>query len=98
MVEKQSGKTPEKLEAYRNAQIPICFQYLSDLFEDFYNGGNFSYTELKNYQDTMGLTLEPYESEILRQLWLEKQVIQLEQDAKLRETQTPTKGKGRRRR
>lgn len=95
-VEKESGKTPAKLKAYRDKETPIQFQYLSDLFEDFYTGGNFTYTELKNYQETMGVNLEPYECEILRQLWLEKRVSEMEQDAKLRETQMPRKGKRKR--
>lgn len=97
-VEKESGKTPPKLQEYRDKELPVCFQYIADLFEDFYTGGTFTYTELKNYQDVMGLELEPYECEILRQLWLEKSVSDYERDAKLREAETPRKGKKGRRR
>lgn len=97
-VEKESGKTPPKLKEYREKELPVCFQYLSDLFDDFYTGGDFSYTELKNFQETMGLTLEPYECEILRQLWLEKRVSEAEHNAKLMESSAQTHSKGKRKR
>lgn len=71
-IKKQTGKTPPKLQEYEEKQAPSHFKYLLDLFYDFYNGQQFSYTELQSWLNLTCITLEPWEVEIIRQLCLEK--------------------------
>ncbi|UPT52974.1 hypothetical protein [Hafnia phage yong3] len=92
-VEKDTGKTPPKLEQYRKEKAPECLQYIFDLFNDFYCGGEFSYSELESWQRTMNLTLEWFEADTIRLLWLEKRTFEVQQQMKANPTNPPRRRK-----
>lgn len=71
-VRKQTGKTPLQLEQYENAKISEEFTYILRYFADFYNGDQFSYTELQAWQSFTGIDLNYWEAELIRQLFLER--------------------------
>lgn len=71
-VKKVTGKTPSQLEIYENTKLPPHIAYIYHYFYDFYNGDQFSYTELQSWQKFIGFDLEWWETEIIRQLCLER--------------------------
>ena len=70
-VRKQTNKTPPQLQAYEDATLPSELAYIYGYFRDFYNGGQFSYTELQSWQAFQGIKLSYNEAELIRQLCLE---------------------------
>lgn len=71
-VRKVTGKTPSQLAEYESKQLPKEIAYIYLYFQDFYNGDQFSYTELHSWQKFMGFSLAYWEAEIIRQLCLER--------------------------
>lgn len=74
-VEKASGKTPAQLLTYRQTKCPSSLSYVLAYFNDFYNGHDFSYTELQSWQSFSGIKLDYCEAELMRQLCLEKEAF-----------------------
>lgn len=74
-VEKASGKTPSQLLEYRKTKCPPSLEYVLAYFYDFYNGYEFSYTELQSWQSFTGVELDYCEAELVRQLCLEKEAF-----------------------
>lgn len=71
-VQKVTGKTPSQLEEYQSRKLPKELAYIYLYFQDFYNGDQFSYTELQSWQHFMGFNIEYWEAELIRQLCLER--------------------------
>lgn len=71
-VRKQTGKTPLQLEQFEKSKISEKFDYILRYFYDFYNGDQFSYTELQAWQSFTGIQLDYWEAELIRQLFLER--------------------------
>jgi hypothetical protein len=71
-VRKVTGKTPSQLEEYESKQLPKELAYIYLYFQDFYNGDQFSYTELQSWQKFIGFDLAYWEAELIRQLCLER--------------------------
>lgn len=71
-VRQVTGKTPSQLEEYESKQLPKEFAYVYLYFQDFYNGDQFSYTELQSWQKFIGFDLAYWEAELIRQLCLER--------------------------
>ena len=71
-VRQVTGKSPSQLEEYEKQQLPKELAYIYYYFQDFYNGDQFSYTELKSWQHFMGFDLVYWEAELIRQLCLER--------------------------
>lgn len=72
-IRKQTGKTPPQLQAYEDSKLPEELAYIYGYFRDFYNGGQFSYTELQSWQAFSKIELTYIEAELIRQLCLEHQ-------------------------
>lgn len=71
-VRQQTGKTPSQLEQFENVKVPEHLNYILCYFHDFYNGDQFSYTELQAWQRFAGIDLNYQEAELIRQLYLER--------------------------
>jgi hypothetical protein len=71
-VRKVTGKTPAQLAEYEKKKLPRETSYVYLYFQDFYNGDQFSYTELQSWQQFMGFQLAYWEAELIRQLCLER--------------------------
>ena len=71
-VQKVTGKTPAQLEEFENKILPAELAYIYHYFQDFYNGDQFSYTELQSWQKFIGFELAYWEAELIRQLCLER--------------------------
>lgn len=74
-VYKASKKKPLQLEQYEKLKPPVELDYIYRYWQDFYNGDQFSYTELQAWQQFMGVKLEYREAELIRQLSLERAVF-----------------------
>lgn len=71
-VKKVTGKTPSQLAEYESKSLPRSLAYIYHYFQDFYNGDQFSYTELQSWQKFIGFELAYWEAELIRQLCLER--------------------------
>lgn len=78
-VKKVTGKTPSQLAEYEASSIPESIRYIYNLFLDFYNGDKFSYSELMSWQQYMGIELDHRETELIRQICLERKAFEFRQ-------------------
>lgn len=90
-VRKQTGKTPSQLAQYESQELPSELRYLFLYYQDFYNGDQFSYTELLAWQQFAGIRLSHWEAELIRQLCLERHAFDFKRQQDHIQSQTGKK-------